>query len=152
MSTLPEEKADLWIGGGLLAFCAAAGWRTLYVKSGFGGTAAGPAFVPWLMIALIALLAVGLILRALFREAGMSTGIAMPNRQTLAAMGAFALLMVGYAAAFVPVGYLPATGVAFVLGLLLLGERNWLIVILFPIAMTGAVYLGFTRLLSVWLP
>ena len=152
MADIAESKADIWIGAGLLAFCGFASWRTLYVKQGFSATAAGPSFVPWLMIGGIAALSLVLIARALMREADPDARVLMPGRRTLAAMGAFAVLMVGYAAAFMPLGYLPSTIVTFILGLLLLGERNWLIVILFPVAMTGAVYFGFTELLSVWLP
>lgn len=152
MATLNGSKADLWIGGGLLAFCGFAAWRTTYVKTGIASTSAGPAFVPWIMITLLALLSVVLIMRALRRAQGADSGIVMPEPRTLLAMGAFVLVLVCYAAAFMPLGYLPSTLAAFIVGLLLLGERNWLVVLLFPVGMTAAVYLGFTRLLSVWLP
>ncbi|MHA6344271.1 tripartite tricarboxylate transporter TctB family protein [Roseivivax sp. CAU 1761] len=147
---LREGQADLWIGGGLLALCGAAAWRTTYIKQGFSSSAAGPSFVPWLVIALIAVLSLALILRALRGDGGAE--LAMPGRRTLAAMAGFTLLMIAYAVAFMPVGYLPSTLAAFVLGLIRLGERNWLVVILFPVGMTLAIYFGFTELLSVWLP
>lgn len=147
-----EAKADLWVGGGLLALSGFAGWRTTYIKQGFSQSAAGPSFLPWLVIALIALLSVALIVRALRAEHDPKTDIAMPGKRVLLAMGGFTLLMIGYAVAFMPVGYLPSTLVAFILGLILLGERNWLLVVLFPVGMTLAIYFGFTELLSVWLP
>ena len=151
MSHISERSSDLWIGAGLLGFCGFAAWRTTYVRQGFANTAAGPSFVPWLMIGLIAFLSIVMIVRALRRHDG-GEAVPMPERRTLLTMGAFAIGLFAYAAAFMPLGYLPATLAAFIIGLLLLGERNWLVVILFPIAMTAAVWLGFTRLLGVWLP
>ncbi|SDI59272.1 tripartite tricarboxylate transporter TctB family protein [Alloyangia pacifica] len=149
---LREQKADLWIGTGLLLLCGFAGWRATYIKQGFNSSAAGPSFMPWLVIALIALLSVLLIVRALRAEHDPQTDIVMPGKRTLAAMAGFTLLMICYAVAFMPVGYLPSTLVAFIVGLILLGERNWLLVVLFPVGMTLAIYFGFTELLSVWLP
>ncbi len=149
---LREQKADLWIGTGLLLLCGFAGWRATYIKQGFNSSAAGPSFMPWLVIALIALLSVLLIVRALRAEHDPQTDITMPGKRTLAAMAGFTLLMICYAVAFMPVGYLPSTLIAFIVGLILLGERNWLLVVLFPVGMTLAIYFGFTELLSVWLP
>ncbi|MBE9638576.1 tripartite tricarboxylate transporter TctB family protein [Salipiger mangrovisoli] len=149
---LREQKADLWIGAGLLLFCGFVSWRTTYIKQGIGSSAAGPSFLPWLVIGLIALLSVLLIVRALRAERTPETDIMMPGKRVLVAMAGFTLLMICYAAAFMPIGYLPSTLVAFIVGLLLLGERNWLLVVLFPVGMTLAIYFGFTELLSVWLP
>lgn len=147
-----QEKADLWIGSGLLALCGFAGWRTTLIKKGFGSSVAGPAFVPWLVIGLIALLSALMILRALRAQHDPAEDIGLPDGRVLAAMGGFTLLMIAYAVAFMPVGYIPSTIVTFVLGLILLGERDWRLVLLFPVGMTLAIYFGFTELLSVWLP
>ncbi len=152
MASLPEAKSDLWIGGGLLGLCGFFAWRTSFINAGVGSSNAGPSFMPWLMIALIAALSIGLILRALLRDPAANLQISIPGKRTLAAMATFTVVMVAYATAFMPIGYLPSTLVTFVIGLLLMGERNWVIVILFPIATTAVVYLGFTQLLSVWLP
>lgn len=149
---LREDKADIWVGGGLLALCGFAGWRATYIKQGFSSSAAGPSFVPWLVILAIAALSVLLILRGLRGNYPDSAGISMPARRTLLAMAGFTLLLIAYAIAFMPVGYLLSTVAVFVVGLLLLGERNWLLVVAFPLAMTFAIYWGFTGLLSVWLP
>lgn len=149
---LREAKVDLWTGCGLLALCGLAAWRATYIKQGFSSSAAGPAFVPWVVIVLVAVLSVLLILRALRRDPGAQADIDMPGPRTLATMAGFTVLMIAYAVAFMPVGYLLSTLAAFVVGLILLGERNWLVVILFPIGMTLAIYFGFTELLSVWLP
>ncbi len=113
---LREQKADLWIGTGLLLLCGFAGWRATYIKQGFNSSAAGPSFMPWLVIALIALLSVLLIVRALRAEHDPQTDITMPGKRTLAAMAGFTLLMICYAVAFMPVGYLPSTLIAFIVG------------------------------------
>lgn len=153
MANISEDRSDIWIGSGLLAFCAFAAWRTLKVKSGFGESLAGPAFVPWLMIGGIAILSLLLILRGLRRAGlGRDSEISLPNGRTALAMAGFALLLVAYSAAFFPLGYIPATLVAFVVGLFLVGERRILVLVLFPLVMTFAVYYGFTEFLKVWLP
>ena len=156
MTDLRESKADIWIGTGLLAFCGFAAWRTMRIRGGFTTSVAGPSFVPWIMVGAIALLACVLILRAMRRQRAAGTGagavIDMPDRRTLLRLGAFALLLAAYSAAFFPLGYLPATLATFVLGLLLIGERKPWLLIGFPVVMTAAVYFAFTELLSVWLP
>ncbi|WP_319529788.1 tripartite tricarboxylate transporter TctB family protein [uncultured Cohaesibacter sp.] len=154
MSTISPRKSDMWIGGGLLVFCIVVAWLTLYIKRGMTSSVAGPSMIPWLMIGGIALLSLALIARSIGGEkkGGEEEGISMPDARTLLIMFGFVLLLVAYAAAFYPVGYIPATLVTFVVGLWLLGERRWYILVIFPLVMTFAVYFGFTRLLSVWLP
>lgn len=150
MSEIRQSRSDIFIGSGLLAFCAFAAWRTLRIRAQTGGTAAGPSFLPWVMIVSICVLAVWLIIRALReRDAGV---VAMPDRGTLMRMGCFAVLLVAYAAAFMPLGYMLSTIIASAIGLWLLEERRWQVLVVFPVAMTGVVYLGFTRFLQVWLP
>lgn len=53
MSGSRRDRSEIWIGAGLLAFCAFAEWRTLNIHAQSGATAAGPAFLPWLMIGLV---------------------------------------------------------------------------------------------------
>jgi putative tricarboxylic transport membrane protein len=103
------------------------------------------------MIGGIALLSLGLIVRDLLRGEG-GEAIAVPDRAILAKMGLFTLLMIAYAALFMTLGYLPSTAIVFVIGLLLFNERRISVLIIFPLVMTGAIYLGFTRVLGVWLP
>lgn len=146
-----KRNPDIVIGIGLLLFCGFATWRTLNIKVPPENTIAGTSFVPWLMIGGIALLSIGLMVRAVLR-APSAVAVEMPDRATLVRMGLFTLLMVAYAFAFMTVGYIPSTLAVFVLGLLLLGESRLPVLILFPPVMTGAIYLGFTRSLDVWLP
>ena len=99
----------------------------------------------------LALLAVVLIARALLRIKEVET-IQVPDRATLLKMGLFMLLMIAYASVFMTLGYIPSTAIVFIAGLLLFKERRISVLIVFPLVMTGAIYLSFTRVLGVWLP
>ena len=146
-----KRNPDIVISFGLLLFCGFAAWRTLHVKVPPEDTIAGTTFVPWLMIGGIALLSLGLIVRTILRAPSTDT-IQMPDRATLVRMGLFTLLMIAYAFAFMTVGYIPSTLAVSVCGLLLLKEYRLPVLVLFPLVMTGAIYLGFTQSLGVWLP
>ncbi|GAB1583882.1 tripartite tricarboxylate transporter TctB family protein [Phyllobacterium phragmitis] len=153
--------SDVIIGGGLLVFSAFAAWRTLYIKGQSTGTIAGPSFLPWLMIGAVIVLSLMLILRGrrtvvLIPEAGPNPTADDQNatikRRNLWRIGIFALMLIAYSAAFMPLGYLPATLLVFIAGMLLMGERSPLRFLVLPVLITGAVWFGFTRLLQVWLP
>ncbi len=146
-----KSKADIWISLSLLAFCGFATWRTMKIRVPPEDTVAGTSFVPWLMIGGMVLLALLLLARAVLRAAS-EDAVQMPDRATFVRMGLFTLLMVAYAFAFMTVGYIPSTLAVFVLGLLLFKEYRIPILILFPLVMTGVIYLGFTKSLGVWLP
>ena len=155
--------SDAVIGCGLLAFSAFAAWRSLNIGGQSVGTVAGPSFLPWLMIAAIVLLSMGLLLRAR-RAAAVAESPAVveatAEEEADAALGKrnlrriwiFAAMLIAYSAAFMPVGYLPATYAVFVVGMLLMGERRPLMFLIIPAIITGAVWFGFTRFLQVWLP
>ncbi|PHR56252.1 MAG: C4-dicarboxylate ABC transporter permease [Robiginitomaculum sp.] len=138
----------------MLAFCGFAVWRTLSIKQGFSSSIAGPSFVPWLMIGLISILSAILIFQGISagKEGGKDSVIHFPDKQTLLTIAAFVVLLVLYAAAFFPIGYIPATLVTFVIGLWLIGERKIWLLIGFPVVMTFAVHFAFTNFLSIWLP
>jgi len=148
---MKQRTSDISIGIGLLLFCAFASWRTLKVKVPPEATIAGTSFVPWLMIGGIVLLSLGLIGRALASSMADNV-IDVPSLATFAKMGLFTLVMVVYAAGFMTFGYIPSTLVVFIIGLLLFNERRILVLIVFPLVMTGLIYLGFTKVLNVWLP
>lgn len=156
MNTTPEireSRADLYISSGMLVFCIFAAVATARLKTPPGGSIAGPAFVPWIMVVLLGIGSAGLLVRALWQEkAGDGGTIALPERRVLRQMVLFVLLMIAYAVTLMPVGYIWTTAATLFLGLLILGERKPLVLILFPVVMTAAVYFGFTKLLAVWLP
>lgn len=153
MKTVREVRADQWIALLLLGFCAVVSTVTVKIKALPNSGWTGATFIPWLMIALIAICAVLLLIRALTRQKqGDSGEIELPDKKVLLQMAALVILMVVYAMTLMTLGYIWTTLATFVLGLLILGERNPWLLILFPVAMTAAVYYGFTELLSVWLP
>ncbi len=94
-----------------------------------------------------------LIGRALLRlRKDENIDIPIPERATFLKMILFTILMIAYAALFMKFGYIATTLVVFIVGLILFHERRIPVLILFPVIMTGAIYLGFTRILNVWLP
>ena len=151
--TIRESRADLYISIGMLVFCIFTAVATARLKTPPGGSIAGPAFVPWLMVVLLGLGATCLLARALWQEkAGDGGSVTLPDRRVLRQMVLFVLLMIAYAVTLMPIGYIWTTAATLFLGLLILGERKPLLLILFPAVMTAAVYFGFTKLLAVWLP
>ncbi|PRD42892.1 C4-dicarboxylate ABC transporter permease [Phyllobacterium phragmitis] len=154
--------SDVAVGCGLLAFSAFAAWRSLGIRGQSAGTIAGPSFLPWLMIGAIIILSLMLVLRARraaaaasaeagSRPAPVDHGGGMKRRDLLR-IALFAAMLVAYSAAFMPLGYLPATLIVFIAGMLLMGERSPLKFFVLPVLITGAVWFGFTRFLQVWLP
>ncbi|WP_114010600.1 tripartite tricarboxylate transporter TctB family protein [Cohaesibacter intestini] len=156
MASVSERKSDLVIALGLLVFCAVAALFTPDIKNGMSSSAAGPRMIPWMMIGGVAVLSCILVLRSTLAykrdQQADEVRVEVPVGRSLLIFAAFILLLVAYAASFFPIGYIPATLVTFVAGLWLMGERRWIVLTLFPIIMTSIVYLGFTELLSVWLP
>lgn len=155
MRATHSGKNDIVIGAALLGFCGYAAIQTLEVRAVSSGTVAGPTFVPWLVICLVSILSITMIVRALLRMRSTTfqdTPVVLPERGTLVRMALFSLLMVVYAGAFMTVGYLPSTLVAFTVGLILFGERRLLVLVLLPISLTVVVYYSFTQFLGVWLP
>lgn len=148
-----QTSSDIGIGLGLLLFCGFATWRTLGIRVPPEDTIAGTSFLPWIMIGGIALMSLILIGRALLRlRRDENSDIPIPEKATFMKMGLFTILMVAYAALFMTFGYIPTTLVVFIVGLILFQERRIPVLILFPVLMTGLIYLGFTRILNVWLP
>jgi putative tricarboxylic transport membrane protein len=154
MDRIDARRSDLIIGIVLLASCGFMAWRTLLVRVPPSNSIAGPSFMPWIVIAGLVLLSLVLIGRAAMQvpQGDERDSIQIADRTTLVRMGLFALLMISYAAAFMTVGYLVSTLVAFVLGLLLFGERRPLMLAGMPLVATGLVYFVFTNFLNVWLP
>jgi len=143
------RNGDFWLSLGLLGFCAVAASLTLDVPTrGTGGTA-GPDFVPWLMIGGISFFSLILLWRS--QRAGAASAAA-PKGRVLAQLGGFLLMMLAYAAAYEPVGYLISSVVFFVVALLVLGERRLLHLLLLPPGVVLAVYLVFTKVMQVYLP
>lgn len=144
-----RKPVDFWIAIVLFVFCGIAAFLTAGIPLAGTGTKWGPAFFPWLMIGGIAILAVVLLLRSFKQapptEAGTSTVV-------YGKMALFLFLMLLYAAFYVHAGYLVATGIFFVVAMLLLGERRPLHVLVIPAGIIAGVYLVFTQIMKVYLP
>lgn len=144
-----SRNSDFWLSLVLLGFSAlVAGWTFDVPSAGTGGTL-GPSFLPWTMIVGIALFALMLLWRS--QRQGQFAA-APPGLRVLAKLGGFLLLMLVYAIAYEPVGYLISSLVFFVVALLVLGERRWLQVLLVPPAVVGGVYVVFAQVMKVYLP
>lgn len=143
------RNGDFWVSLCLLGLCSVAAALTLDVPTrGTGGTL-GPTFVPWLMIGGISILS----LRMLWRSQTIAVAAtARPSLRLLGQLCGFLLLMLAYAAAYEPVGYVVSSLVFFVLALLMVGERRWLQLVLVPPGVVLAVYLVFTKIMQVYMP
>lgn len=140
---------DFWLSLCLLGMCGIAAALTLDVPGqGTGGTV-GPDFLPWLMIGGITLFSLLLLWRSQ-REG--AAAVANPGARVLAQLGGFLLMMLVYAAAYEPVGYIVSSLVFFVVALLVLGERRLLHLLLVPPGVVMAVYFVFTKVMQVYMP
>jgi hypothetical protein len=146
------KSVDFWIAVVLLAFCGIAALLTNQVPDGGMGTKFGPSFFPWLMILGISVLSLTLLVKSLIKPNRNSTSVKATSRKVLEKMGLFLLLMLLYATAYVRAGYLVATGVFFILAMLMLGERRPVHVVIVPAGIIAAVYLIFTQIMQVYLP
>ena len=142
-------NSDFWISIGLLVLSAVAAALTTEVPSQGTGQGAGPNFVPWLMVAGVALASLVLLWRSQ-RQAPAAQ--ARTSVKMLAQLGGFLLLMLAYAAAYEPVGYIISSLVFFVVALLVLGERRLLPLLAVPPGVVVGVYLVFTQVMKVYMP
>lgn len=144
-----SRNSDFWLSLVLLGFSALVAKWTLDVPSAGTGGTLGPSFLPWAMIVGIAAFALMLLWRS--QRQG-EFAAAPPGLRVLAKLGGFLLMMLVYAIAYEPVGYLVSSLVFFVVALLVLGERRWLQVALVPPAVVGGVYVVFAHVMKVYLP
>lgn len=132
----------------LLAVAAVYTQQSFLIVRGFAGDRLGPAFVPRLLAAALALLALTLLGRA-------ARGRSDPNPPPPARTGLLTvvvLLLVAYAAVMPRVGFLVATPALLAAVLLALGVREAVSVFLAAVGLTAALYGVFGRLLGVLLP
>lgn len=146
-----SPAAPIVMAAGLLAGCALLLWQVLVINAeGFGPS--GPRFFPLLVVALLFLLSTVYLLqqaRALYR--GTEPLPAERFGHTLAAVLLVALL-VGYAFLLPTVGYVLTTVPFFVGTARVLGSRHLGRDLAVGTGLSLVVYLGFTRLLGVFLP
>jgi len=148
----PHRRHDHWLALVLLAFCGVAARLTMDVPADATGTTLGPNFFPWAMVIAIAVLSIGLLARSLKSRHATASAPAGSGRTMLLKLGFFVILMLVYAAVYIPVGYLGSTIGFFVVAMLVLGERRPIHVVAIPVAIVVGIYLVFTQLLKVYLP
>lgn len=161
-----SRKSDIVVAVGLLTICAVFAVFTLRIPSVGTGTSAGPAFVPWAMLAIIVVFSLVLMGQAILTSKGSLPDETVPgdgdvdgdvdegdeSKGVLLRIGVFVVLLVVYGAVFMTLGYLATTLAVFIAGMLLLGERKPLQLIVLPVLIVTAIYYGFTEYLGVWLP
>lgn len=144
-----SRNSDFWLSLIGLVVSAIAAALTVDVPGGGTGGTAGPSFLPWLMIGGIALFSLILM----WRSQRLAPAAQAPfGARLLAQIGGFLALMLAYAWAYEPVGYLISSLVFFVVALLLLGERRLLQLVLVPPGVVVTVYLVFTHVMKVYMP
>lgn len=144
-----SRNSDFWISLALLAFTAVAAALTTQLPAQGTGRGAGPNFVPWLMVGGIGLSALILLARSWRRAACPHAPV---NIRLLAQLGGFLVLMLAYAAAYEPVGFIGSSLAFFLLALLMLGERRLKYLLAVPPLVVLGVYLVFTEIMQVYMP
>ena len=121
------------------------------------GNAPGPGFFPELMAIVGVVVGLAICGRAVLalRARAPLTPARAPRPETAGDLLRLALLLgvsVVYVVALRPVGFMGASASFLALGLLILGERRILILLLVPAGLTGGVLFVFTSLLGLRLP
>ncbi len=151
---MKKANHDTYVALAFLLFCGFA-WRQiarLPLGVGYENTI-GPEFFPGVMTVTIAVLSLALLVRSLWRgliEGGESPALAAGN--ILLRMGLFIALLVLYILIYEPLGFLAASCIVLPAGMLLLGERRLMHVIVLPFILIGLGYVGFTKVMMVPLP
>jgi len=143
-------RPDVW-SGIALAGAAALAWvwaRDLPVGSLHQP---GPGFFPRGLAALVALLALGILVRGILRPAGRVASL-WPERGGGARVATMLAALLGFVAGVERLGYLAATAALFVVMLRWVGGRSWGLTLLAAVLAALGSYLLFARWLMVPLP
>lgn len=149
-----KANHDTYIGLIFLLFCGFAWWLVsdLPIGAGYEKTI-GPEFFPGVMTAVIAVLSAVLILRSLWRGATRSgEDFSVATGKILLRIVFFVLLIVVYIFIYEPFGFLLSSIIVLPTGMLMLGERRWTQVLLFPAIIVVLFYFAFTKIIMVPLP
>lgn len=144
----PGWGGRLALAGVLLAAGVFAFSQVFEIRSKVGWDPSGARFVPLIVCGAWILLAVGNLVQVIrSRPSG-------PVTKTGSVKTAMLLLanLVVYAFLAIPLGYIIATTLSFVLGARVLGSRRWVRDLLIAVPLSVGVYFGFTELLSIRLP
>jgi putative tricarboxylic transport membrane protein len=150
---MKKANHDTYVGIVFLFFCGFA-WRQisqLPLGVGYQKTI-GPEFFPGVMTSVIAILSIALIARSLWRGAAKSGDAVLAAGHTLLRIAFFIVLLFVYILIYEPLGFLLSSCLVLPVGMLLLGERRPLQVLVFPAVIIGLGWAGFTKLMMVQLP
>lgn len=137
--------ADRVIGGVLLALALALGLFSLTFPPASQALDPGTAALPRLVAIGLGVLSVLLVLKPEPAESGVEPGRAGVLAAAVAATAGYGLLIA-------PIGFPLATILYTIAGLLLMGVRKPLPLVLYPIGLALGLYYLFTAALSVYLP
>lgn len=145
---------DTYIGSVFLIFCGIAWWLISELPTGAGyEKTIGPEFFPGVMTAVIAMLSAVLVVRSLWRgETAAGAEPAVATGRILLRIVLFLLLLLGYVFLYEPLGFLVSSMLVLPSGMLMLGEKRWGLILVFPAVIIGLVYVAFTKLIMVPLP
>jgi putative tricarboxylic transport membrane protein len=150
---MKKTNSDTYAALAFLVFCAFAWWRISLLPTGAGfEKSIGPEFFPGLMTAVIAALSAALLARSLFRGLRGSGASALAAGKVLARMGLFIGLLIVYILIYELLGFIVSSAIVLPAGMLLLGERRWLHVLVLPFAIIALGYIGFVKVMMVALP
>lgn len=151
---MKKTNPDTYVALIFLLFCGFAWYQISRLPLGVGyENTIGPEFFPGVMTVTIAILSAALLVRSLWRGSLQSAeATSYASTRVLGVMACFLGLLVVYILIYEPLGFLLASGLALPAGMLLLGERRLLHVVLVPLCIVGLAYLGFTKIMMVPLP
>ena len=145
----PRVVAGVLIALGVLIF-----YETLQVRSPQGFSPVGPRFVPLVVSLALAALGLALLVRTTLRP-DRALAVRCGEQEAAAhwpTCGLIGAVLIGYAVALAPLGYLVATAVFVPLAARVLGSGHPVRDILTGTALAVVIYFGFTEFLGVRLP
>lgn len=140
------KDSDCWAGGFLIIFSvwgAISGRQIVHLKT--QGLSA--AFFPNLLFVVMAICGIVLFYRGWVRKAKVS----VPRFCWSKLLPWFALLA-GYSFSFEYIGFIFATLVFMVVGMILLGERRWKVLGLVPVISSVGIYYLFSKVFMIAMP
>ena len=145
--TVSMHRGEMVAGALLLLFACAILWGAFQMSAGTSG-APGPGFFPRALGSLLALVSIGLIIRALKLEPAEDVTVALGHRDITLTV----LALVGLGLVFEYAGYVLSATLFMLVLLRAFSKRGWLASLAVAIVIVLVSYYGFVKLLGVMLP
>jgi putative tricarboxylic transport membrane protein len=146
-----STTAPILMGAGLLVACALL-LTQVFAIEGDGFSLAGPRFFPLLVVGLLTLLSAVYVLQQVRALTRGTEPLPAERFNHMPAAALLVVVLVGYAFVLNTMGYAVTTAVFFVVTARILGSRHLARDVVVGVGLSLVVYLGFTRLLGVFLP